>query len=84
MPITWSSEKLEISSVEEMETRFFVRVDESEKQKIQDVFGEVEMIDAGVGGECGFITPSMKEKEFAKKAEAFAQLITRIRVMGDE
>ncbi len=84
VPITWSSEKLEISSVKEMETRFFVRVDESEKQKIQDVFGEVQMIDAGVGGECGFITSGMKEKEFAKKAEAFAQLITRIRVMGDE
>ena len=64
-----------------METRFFVRVSESEKQKIPDVFGEVQMIDAGIDGECGFITTSMKEKEFAKKADALTQLITRIRVM---
>ena len=61
-----------------MENRFFVRVGESEKEKISEVFGEVQMIEAGIGGECGFITGSLREKEFAAKAESFATLITRI------
>ncbi|MCI8962542.1 MAG: homoserine dehydrogenase [Eubacterium sp.] len=78
--ITWSAQKLEITPVDEMENRFFVRVGESEKEKISEVFGEVQMIEAGIAGECGFITGSLKEKEFAAKAESFATLITRIRV----
>lgn len=80
VPITWSADKLEISSMEEMENRFFVRVGEAEKEKISQVFGDVQMIDAGIAGECGFITPVLKEREFAKKAETFTTLITRIRV----
>ena len=78
--ITWSAQKLEITPVDEMENRFFVRVGESEREKISEVFGEVQMIEAGIAGECGFITGLLKEKEFAAKAESFATLITRIRV----
>ena len=78
--ITWSAQKLEITPVDEMENRFFVRVGESEKEKISEVFGEVQMIEAGIAGECGFITGLLKEKEFAAKAQSFATLITRIRV----
>ena len=37
-------------------------------------------IDAGIAGECGFITPVMKEKVFAEKAEKLTSMITRIRV----
>lgn len=79
VPITWSAEKLAISPMDEWESRFFVRVKESEKEKAAQVFGAVQMIDAGISGECGFITPSMKEKDFEKKAEEFTTLITRIR-----
>lgn len=80
VPVTWSADKLQISSVEEMENRFFVRVGEAEKENIARVFGDVQMIDAGIAGECGFITPVLKEKEFKQKAESFGTLITRIRV----
>lgn len=79
VPITWSAEKLEIAPMDELESRFFVRVKESEQDKAVQVFGDVQMIDAGISGECGFITPLMKEKDFVKKAEGFTTLITRIR-----
>ncbi|MCM1244377.1 MAG: homoserine dehydrogenase [Roseburia sp.] len=82
IPVTWSAEKLEIAPMDEMENKFFVRVAESEKDKISGAFGDVQMIDAGIAGECGFITSSMKEKDFAKKAEGFAAMITRIRVQA--
>lgn len=79
VPVTWSAEKLPIASMDELESRFFVRIKESEQDKAAQVFGDVQMIDAGISGECGFITPLMKEKDFVKKAEGFTTLITRIR-----
>ncbi len=82
VPITWSKDKLEITPVDEMENRFFVRVGESEKSKIAEQFGGVEMIDAGIAGECGFITSPLQEKTFAEKAKQFTTLITRIRVQS--
>lgn len=80
VPITWSSDKLDITPLDEMENRFFVRVGEAEREKAAQVFGEVQMVDAGIAGECGFVTPVMKEKEFSEKSKAFDTLITRIRV----
>lgn len=82
VPIIWSSEKLEITPVDEMENSFFVRIGESEKSKIAELFGDVEMIDAGIAGECGFITPPMQEKKFEEQAKQFTTLITRIRVQS--
>lgn len=80
VPITWSADKLTITPMDEMKNAFFVRISDSEQNKIQDVFGDVQMIDAGIPGECGFITPAVKEKDFAEKAKAFTTMITRIRV----
>ena len=80
VPITWSSDKLDITPLDEMENRFFVRVGGEEREKAAGVFGEVQMIDAGIAGECGFVTPVMKEKEFSEKVKAVDTLITRIRV----
>ena len=80
VPVTWESEKLPIAPMEEMENAFFVRVAEADRGKIAELFGDVTMIDAGIAGECGFITPVMKEKVFAEKAEKLTSMITRIRV----
>ena len=80
VPVTWESEKLPIAPMEEMENAFFVRVTEADRSKIAELFGDVTMIDAGIAGECGFITPVMKEKVFAEKAEKLTSMITRIRV----
>ena len=80
VPVTWESEKLPIAPMEEMENAFFVRVAEADRSKITELFGDVTMIDSGIAGECGFITPVMKEKVFAEKAEKLTSMITRIRV----
>lgn len=78
--IIWEADKLEITPMDEMENQFFVRVKSSEQNKIEAVFGRVEMIDAGIEGECGFVTAAISEKEFAEKAQQFETMITRIRV----
>lgn len=79
VPIKWSEKKLPIAPMDELESRFFVRIKQSERDKAAQEFGDVQMIDAGISGECGFITPAMKERDFVKKAEGFTTLISRIR-----
>lgn len=79
VPIKWSEKKLPIAPMDELESRFFVRIKHSERDKAAQEFGDVQMIDAGISGECGFITPAMKERDFVKKAEGFTTLISRIR-----
>lgn len=82
VPITWSEEKLTITPMDDMENRFFVRISDTEKEKAAALFGDVQMIDAGIEGEIGFITPPVREKEFAEKAKELTSLITRIRVQA--
>ncbi len=80
--ITWSEEKLAITPMDEMENRFFVRTGEADRDKLTELFGNVQMIDAGIDGECGFVTPIMKEREFAEKAAKLSAQITRIRIQA--
>lgn len=75
----WNPEKLTLAPVSESSRRFFVRMHDAEKAK--ELFGDVEIIDAGIVGEIGFVTPVMTEAEYAKKA-ADAQIISMIRVEG--
>ena len=65
--IFWNPEKLELVPVSEMTHRFFVRA--AENADAAKVFGDVEMVDAGIKGEIGFITPVMTEGEYAEKAK---------------
>ena len=75
----WNPEKLKLASVSQMKHRFLVRMkDGADAAK---VFGDVEMIDAGIKGETGFVTPVMTEAEYAKKADGL-QVISMIRVEG--
>lgn len=80
--ITWSEEKLAITPMDEMENRFFVRTGEADRDKLTELFGDVQMIDAGIDGERGFVTPIMKEREFAEKAAKLSAQITRIRIQA--
>ncbi|MBS6396363.1 MAG: homoserine dehydrogenase [Clostridiales bacterium] len=75
----WDAQKLTLAPVGQMTHRFFVRMKDAAQAK--ELFGDVEMIDAGIRGEVGFLTPVMTEDEFAAKA-AKAEIITRIRVKG--
>ncbi len=64
----WSSKKLVLADINEMEQRFFVRVPSAQEDKVREVFGEVEVVTAGIEGEYAFITNIMTEREYKKKA----------------
>ena len=76
----WSTHKLELADFEEVSHRFFVRVDEVEKEAAAEAFGQVEEVNANVAGEYAFITKLMTEKEFKEKAVALSSMLNRIRV----
>ncbi len=76
----WDSEDLNLSSMDDSVKRFFVRVADADFAKAQEVFGQVEMIDADVAGEKGFFTQAMSEKEFNEKSAQVGNILSRIRV----
>lgn len=78
--IKWSDEKLEISPIDGAVRRFFVRVPVTDEAQIQDVFGEVEMLNGVADGECGFITEEMTEASYREKAAKFGNILSMIRV----
>lgn len=78
LPVFWDSEKLELAPMSETSRRFFVRMKESADVS---VFGDVEMVDGGIAGEVGFVTPLMTEAEYAAKAEK-VEIISMVRVEG--
>ena len=49
------------------------------KDKVRDVFKDVEFVDAGIDGEIGFITSVMSESDFKAKAGTLG-IISRIRL----
>ena len=77
--ICWEQEKMELADADEVSGRFFVRTTES-KEKVLEVFDAVEMIDAGLCDEIGFITGGMKEKDYKKKAELLGSVLQMIRL----
>lgn len=76
----WEDEKQEVTPMDEMKNRFFVRIGASEKAKAEDLFEEVTPVDGGIADEFGFLTGTMTEKEFNETISQFDTFITRIRV----
>ena len=74
----WDAEDVKLTSVEEIEHAFFVRVDKAKEQAAKEAFGDVKEVAAGVDGEFAFVTGRMGEKEFNEKAEKVG-VISRIR-----
>ena len=77
--IMWDDEKLELENFSKSKKKFFVRTSES-KDKIENVFGEVKYVDAGIDGEVGFITKKISEEHFEEKAKELGNVISRIRI----
>ena len=71
---------MEVSPMDEMENRFFVRIGAEEKEKAEKAFENIEPVDGGIPDEFGFITGKMTEKAFNDTMEEFDSFITRIRV----
>jgi homoserine dehydrogenase len=76
--INWKPEKLTLVDYRESTNRFFVRTS-SDRAAVEQAFGSVSYVDAGVDGETGFTTEKMTEAELEKAAETIA-LINRIRL----
>ena len=80
----WTSEKLELIPVGNVESRFFVRMKGSCAEKLakaEEVFGAVDAKElADVEGEFGFITEKMTETKYHEKAEKLDDILGMIRV----
>lgn len=76
----WEDEKQVVAPMDEMENRFFVRIGAEEREKAEQTFEAIEVVDGGLADEFGFITDTMTEKEFHEKIADFDSFITRIRV----
>lgn len=77
----WDAEDVKLTSVDEVERIFFVRVEKAKEQAAKETFGDVKEVTAGVDGEFAFVTGRMSEKEFNEKAEKVG-VISRIRFEG--
>lgn len=81
----WSDEKLVLSDTKDDKRRFLVRVKgdaQADKAAMEALFGPVEVVDAGLAGEFGFVTGELSEAEYAERAAKSDRILNRIRVEG--
>ena len=81
----WSDEKLVLGDTRDDKRRFLVRVKgdaQADKAAMEALFGPVDLIDAGLTGEFGFVTVSLSEAEYAERAAKTDAILNRIRVEG--
>ena len=80
--IIWSADKLELMPMDEVVSKFFVRVSGNKadnKAKIKELFGEVEFVDAGYADETGFVTKDITEAVYENAAKEMGNVINKIR-----
>ena len=81
----WSDEKLVLGDTKDDKRRFLVRVKgdaQADAAAVNALFGPVDLVDAGVEGEFGFVTVSLSEAEYAERAAKTDAILNRIRVEG--
>ncbi|MDD3369715.1 MAG: homoserine dehydrogenase [Lachnospiraceae bacterium] len=79
MPCLWKNENVKMADMMDTRKRFFFRIKLEDAAKAADLFGSLARVDAGVTGECGYLTEMMTERTFAEKQKEVAML-GRIRV----
>ena len=80
--VIWSDEKLELMPMDEVVSKFFVRVSGNKadnEAKIKELFGEVEFVDAGYDDETGFVTKDITEAVYENAAKEIGSVINKIR-----
>lgn len=79
----WSSKKLDLMDISQVEGRFFVRVQGTQEEKadwVKTLFGDVQIRQlADLPGEFGFVTPVMTEAQYQEKAGQLDGIISMIR-----
>ena len=81
----WSDEKFVLGDTKDDKRRFLVRVKgdaQADAAAMKALFGPVDLVDAGVEGEFGFVTGSLSEAEYAERAAKTDAILNRIRVEG--
>lgn len=80
----WSSKKLELTDINQVQNRFFIRVAKDlreAKEEVTQLFGEVEEVSIPeINGEYAFITESISEQELKEKKELLNGIVSIIRV----
>ncbi len=79
----WSSKKLELTDINMVEHRFFLRVKdqgEDTRKKIHELFGAVEEVKSEVTGEYAFITSFMTEQRLKELKSSLDDVLNVIRV----
>ena len=67
--------------IAEVERSFFVRAKADAKADVLAAFADGEVVEVAGRDDFGYVTPVMKEKDFAAKYEALGdKVITRIRI----
>ena len=78
--IEWKQDKLELADYKDSACRFFVRTSDM-ADAVTNIFGQVDFVTVeGVSNEIGFVTESMSETEFEKRALQLTNMIQMIRV----
>lgn len=80
IPILWDREKMILGNKDDMETKFFVRVNKADADKAKELFAiakEVSILECE-NNEFAFVTEKMTEKNFENLAEKI-DIINRIR-----
>ena len=81
LPIFWDAENEKLVDIAEVERTFFVRAKKDAKAVVEAAFAGGEVVEVAGREDFGFVTPVMKEKDFAAKYEALGdKVITRIRI----
>lgn len=81
MRTLWDHEKLALLPMDDVTSRFFVRVKGSKEEvadKVTQAFGKVTEVDAGYSDEYGFVTEEMTEGAYAEAAGK-VEVINKIR-----
>ncbi len=80
LPVIWEDKKAPLADVNDVCRKFFVRIDADKKDKVNELFGKVDMITVPeLPSEFAFVTDKICEKDFNEKAEKLG-IITRIRI----
>lgn len=78
----WDDEEAELVSIEETSRKFFVRLANAGEEKARELFGDINPVRVEwLEDEFAFLTPEMKEKDFAEKYDMLGgYALSRIRV----
>ena len=79
----WTSHPLKLMDLDEVKGRYFVRVKDTTVEKVDEIFGKVQMIVhlEDSSDEFGFVTCEMAQKEYKEKIQNLeGKVLSMIRV----